>query len=102
MSDINPYEDACEAYEIAIRAAGYTDPADDNAAFEDAHSVAIGAAVEAAVKAECKRVLAELAPTLAMLEAWRKSCDRQLRTARGTTVMVNLAKAYDAWKKARP
>lgn len=54
----NPYEDACEAYEASLVAQGYNCGfVEDDAGFEDAHSVAIGAAVEAAVVAERARVV---------------------------------------------
>lgn len=58
------YVAACEAYGASLAAAGFSEPPEDNAAFEDAHSLAIGDAVDAAVKAERERVLAELADWL--------------------------------------
>jgi hypothetical protein len=72
MSDQhNPYEDACEAYEKALEKQGYNCGfVEDDAAFEDAHAVAIGEAVQAAVKAERERVLAEFA---ALAASWREA-----------------------------
>jgi hypothetical protein len=53
----NPYEDACEAYNKHLRGQGYTGTDHYQPDYYNAHSEAIGAAVEAAVKAERQRVV---------------------------------------------
>jgi hypothetical protein len=60
MSDPSPYEQASDAYERAIREYGFVGSDDWTPEAYVAHSEAISAAVEAAIKAERERIRDEI------------------------------------------